>query len=200
MEKKRGGVGLLVISVFCAVCSAAGGSIRARPLTVSKRRPVLECEETCRVECSRKWFYLQACVDVDWGCLTGCSHGCHEKGMLESCRKVCSESFAQRCDVLGCYQGCLMSTSKEFKDEAKVETTTSLPVIEEPTSTSLPMDEGHTHEEPTSTSPPVNEDPAHGDSSGTSPPIDEDQGISTQAPEDEYLSRRQRRARSSVRL
>ena len=67
-------------------------------------RPRLECQELCRIECSKKWSYIKACYDIHWGCLTGCATSCTKGNMPHECRSKCEDKFDHRCDALGCIQ------------------------------------------------------------------------------------------------
>lgn len=78
-------------------------------------RPRLQCQELCRIECSKRWSFLKACFDIHWGCLIGCASACSKDTNDSKCRAKCDDSFDHRCDSLGCTQGCELGASNEIK-------------------------------------------------------------------------------------
>ena len=78
-------------------------------------RPRLQCQELCRIECSKRWNYVKACYDIHWGCLTGCATACTKGNTADKCREKCEDSFDHRCDSLGCIQGCELGSGNEYR-------------------------------------------------------------------------------------
>ena len=88
------------------------------------RRPPLECQNLCHINCKKDFGFVTDCLQTSWSCLSGCAVACEhseteENNTYEHCRSTCDTNFQLRCDKSGCVAGCRRgSTHKyQFEDE-----------------------------------------------------------------------------------
>ena len=122
-EKKTAGSATGSAAMETSSSKGHGGNIKEQPGSPDETpptdelvlRPRLQCQELCRVECSKRWSFIKACFDIHWGCMIGCASACSKDTNDSKCRAKCDDSFDHRCDSLGCIQGCELGASNEIK-------------------------------------------------------------------------------------